>query len=80
MLLTFFFQTSYDAMDPSYGSGSEIFGVGLVFMLGVTLFALGAISMALTWWKNPAFFRGQTLTRGLPSDKMITVDEVLKLD
>lgn len=80
LLLTFFFQTSYDAMDPSYGSGSEIFGVGLVFMLGVTLFALGAISMALTWWTNPAFFRGQTLTRGLPSDKMITVDEVLKLD
>ncbi|WP_151549469.1 MULTISPECIES: APC family permease [Corynebacterium] len=80
LLLIFFFQTSHDAMDPAYGSGSEIFGMGLVFVLGITILVLGVLVMALTWWRNPAFFRSEGLKRGLPSDEMVTVDDVLDLD
>ena len=61
LLIVFFLQTSYDAMDPSYGSGSSLFGVGLVFVLGMTVLILGIIAMGVTWAKNPAFFK-----QGLP--------------
>ncbi|MDU0479221.1 APC family permease [Staphylococcus chromogenes] len=80
LLLVFFFQTSYDAMDPSYGSGSQLFGIGLVFLLGVAVMLVGLITMALTWWRSPGFFRGESLRKGVPSDGLVTVDEVLKLD
>ncbi|AKK06700.1 amino acid/polyamine/organocation transporter, APC superfamily [Corynebacterium mustelae] len=80
LLLVFFFQTSYDAMDPSYGSGSSLFGVGLVFILGTTVLVLGVVALAITWWRNPAFFRGETLTKGKPGDPLISVDSVFNLD
>src|SRR6185312_14209971 len=40
-LVAVFIQTAVDSWDPAYGSGSEIFGVGLVFVLGVGIIALG---------------------------------------
>lgn len=80
LLFVFFFQTSIDAMDPEYGSGSSLFGVGLVFILGVVVFALGLVAMALTWWRSPAFFRGEGLTKAQPGDPMVTVDEVFQLE
>jgi amino acid transporter len=50
-------------MDPEYGSGSSVQGVGTVFIVGV-LGMLLAIPLMLLWnAKAPAFFRGQTLER-----------------
>lgn len=80
LLFVFFFQTSIDAMDPEYGSGSSLFGVGLVFILGVVVFILGLVCMAITWWRSPEFFRGQGLTKAQPGDPMVTVDEAFKLE
>ncbi len=74
LLLVFFFQTSIDAMDPSYGSGSSLFGVGLVFLLGAAVLISGVIAMGLTWWKCPEFFRNEILTRRKPEDPLISVD------
>ncbi|PRQ10695.1 amino acid transporter [Corynebacterium sp. 13CS0277] len=80
LLMVFFVQTSIDAMDPAYGSGSELFGLGLVFVLGVVILLLGVITMALTWWRSPAFFHGTTLSRGLPTDQdFVTIDDAFGL-
>ncbi|WP_432573247.1 APC family permease [Kineococcus sp. SYSU DK005] len=64
LLLAFFVQTSVDSMDPSFGSGSELFGVGLVFLLGTGILVLGAVVMVVQRVLRPAFFRGDTLPRG----------------
>src|SRR3546814_16596793 len=53
------------SMDPAFGSGSQVDGLGLVFILGLGIIVLGLaimIAMALT---RPAFFRGATLSRGV---------------
>nr|WP_246131244.1 APC family permease [Cellulomonas aerilata] len=63
LLLVFFVQTSVDSMDPAFGSGSEIGGVGLVFVLGVGVLALGVVVMLVERARRPAFFRGVTLPR-----------------
>jgi amino acid transporter len=50
-------------MDPEYGSGSSLLGVGMVFIVGVLGMAV-AIPLMLLWQaKAPAFFRGRTLPR-----------------
>jgi amino acid transporter len=64
LLLLFFVQTSVDSMDPGYGSGSQVGGVGLVFLLGVGVLALGVVVMVVQRVRRPAFFRGVTLPRG----------------
>ncbi|WP_290655231.1 APC family permease [Kocuria sp.] len=66
LLLVFFVQTSYDSMDPEYGSGSEIGGVGLVFILGVGILVLGLLMMFVQYRRNPAFFRQRFETTELP--------------
>jgi hypothetical protein len=58
-----FFTTLIDSMDPEYGSGSSVFGVGLVFVLGVTVLLTGVAVMIWQRVKRPAFFRGETLSR-----------------
>ncbi|PFG42869.1 amino acid/polyamine/organocation transporter (APC superfamily) [Isoptericola jiangsuensis] len=68
LLLVFFVQTSIDSMDPEYGSGSHIGGVGLVFVLGVGVLALGLVVMAVQRVRRPEFFRGQVLPRGSSAD------------
>ncbi|GAB3705219.1 APC family permease [Nocardiopsis oceani] len=62
LLLVFFFQTAWDSMDPAYGSGSQIGGVGLVFVLGVAIFALGGVAMAVQYLRSPEFFRRRFAT------------------
>lgn len=59
MLLVFFTRTGYDSMDPSYGSGSELGGVGLVFCLSVAIIVLGLCVMAYQRYIRPAFFKGE---------------------
>lgn len=68
LLLVFFVQTSVDSMDPSYGSGSQVGGVGLVFVIGVGILALGAFVMVVQALRRPDFFRGATLPRGTSTD------------
>ncbi len=58
-----FVKTAYDSMDPSYGSGSSIGGLGLVFILGCGIIALGAVLMLIMYKFRPEFFRGNVLSR-----------------
>ncbi|MBE3000745.1 APC family permease [Nocardiopsis sp. HNM0947] len=67
LLLVFFFQTAWDSMDPAYGSGSEVGGVGLVFVLGLAIFVLGLIAMAVQYARSPEFFRRRFETTEYPT-------------
>lgn len=63
LLLTFVFAvTLKDAFSPDFGSGGSIAGVGLVFILGVGLILFGFVLIAIMRVRQPAFFRGETLT------------------
>lgn len=64
LLAAVFCKTLYDMWNPAYGSGSSVFGVGSVFVIGVGLLAVGAVLMLLMQRRSPAFFRGEVLTRG----------------
>lgn len=48
------------------GSGSQIGGVGLVFILGVSVILLGVVVMIVQYVRSPGFFRGETLTMAAP--------------
>ena len=67
ILLVLFAITAKDSMDPSYGSGTSIGGVGLVFILGVGVLVLGVVVMIINAIRRPAFFRGETLDRDAPA-------------
>ncbi|MGW7056324.1 APC family permease [Streptomyces sp. NPDC054887] len=67
MLTAVFGQTLYDMWDPAYGSGSSLFGVGSVFVIGVGLLLLGAVLMFVMQRVSPAFFRGEVLTKETPA-------------
>ncbi|WP_227659035.1 MULTISPECIES: APC family permease [unclassified Corynebacterium] len=62
-LLIMFVVTAWDSMNPSYGSGSSLFGVGTVFILGTSILLLGVALMVFTRLRHPAFFLGHTLPR-----------------
>ncbi len=61
-----FFVTIRDSADPDY-SGSSIFGVGTVLVLGLGLILSGVVVMLIMRARQPAFFRGETLRRDTPS-------------
>ncbi|QNQ89306.1 amino acid permease [Corynebacterium poyangense] len=63
ILLAMFAITAYDSLDPSYGSGSSVFGIGAVFVLGMTVLGLGVVLMLWTRLRHPEFFAGETLAR-----------------
>lgn len=63
VLLVMFFQTAVDSIDPSYGSGTSLGGIGMVFILGMGVLLLGVILMLWTRFKHPAFFTGSTLPK-----------------
>ncbi|MER5973513.1 APC family permease [Streptomyces sp. NPDC002055] len=67
MLAAVFGKTLHDMWDPSYGSGSSVFGVGSVFVIGVGLLVLGLVIMAVMQRRSPAFFRGEVLHRATPA-------------
>ena len=58
--------TLYDSASPDYGSGANVFGVGLVLILGVGLILLGFILMFAWRAVSPAFFNGETLHKDTP--------------
>jgi amino acid transporter len=60
-----FLKTLIDARSPDYGSGANIGGVGLVLILGVGLIAIGAVLMLFQRAKDPTFFRGEVIAKGV---------------
>ena len=68
ILSVLFFTTLIDSMDPEYGSGSNIGGVGLVFVLGMVILLTGVVIMFWQRWKRPAYFRGETLSRAVAEE------------
>ncbi|MCW6533905.1 APC family permease [Sphingomonas lycopersici] len=61
-LAALFCTTIVDSMDPAFGSGSQVHGIGLVFILGMGIILIGVLIMtAMAIWK-PAFFRGEKLS------------------
>jgi amino acid transporter len=58
--------TLVESMDPAYGSGTEWFGLGSVFVLGVVIIGLGIVIMIIQRFRSPAFFRGETLSLDAP--------------
>ncbi|MGW1814290.1 APC family permease [Streptomyces sp. NPDC002125] len=67
LLTAVFGKTLYDMWDPAYGSGSSVFGVGSVFVIGVGLLLLGVVLMEAMRRSGPAFFRGEVLTKETPA-------------
>ncbi len=65
ILLVMFVSTARDSMDPDYGSGSNIGGLGMVFILGVGVLLLGVAIMFYMRVRSPGFFKGETLKRML---------------
>ncbi len=64
-----FVTTLIDSMDPDYGSGSNIGGLGLVFILGMAVILIGVAIMIWQAVKRPAFFRGETLSLEAPASE-----------
>lgn len=52
---------AWNMMDPNYGSSGSIAGIGAVFLIGVVVLLFGIPLML--WWnfREPTFFRGETL-------------------
>ncbi|MDR1449202.1 MAG: APC family permease [Propionibacteriaceae bacterium] len=48
------------SLDPAYGTGSNIGGVGLVFILSVIILLVGIGFLVVSSLRNPDFFRKQT--------------------
>lgn len=67
MLTMVFLITLRDSYSPEFGSGGNIAGVGLVFILGVGLILFGFVIIAIWRAKAPAFFRGETLRTETPA-------------
>ncbi len=63
ILLVMFVSTARDSMDPGYGSGSSVLGVGTVFVLGAAVLLLGVVLMIVMRVLQPGFFRGETIKR-----------------
>ena len=67
ILAALFVITLVESMDPDYGSGTEWFGLGSVFVLGVGIIGLGLVIMIWQAIKRPAYFRGETLSLDAPA-------------
>ncbi|MFE0671949.1 APC family permease [Streptomyces sp. NPDC058867] len=67
LLAAVFGKTLFDMWDPAYGSGSAVFGVGSVFVIGIGLLLLGVVLMLVMRRRSPAFFRGEVLTVSTPA-------------
>ncbi|RRD61770.1 APC family permease [Leucobacter sp. OH1287] len=78
VLIIVFVQTIVDSIDPEFGSGSQVFGVGLVFVLGLTVMLIGVVLMLVQAKVAPGFFRGQTLKRGDDTQTVTVFDDGLE--
>ena len=66
-LTAVFVVTLRDSASPDYGSGAEIGGVGLVLILGLGIILLGIAVMLWQRFRDPAYFRGETLVKDTPA-------------
>ncbi|HCJ48730.1 MAG TPA: amino acid transporter [Microbacterium sp.] len=67
ILAILFVTTLIDSMDPAYGSGANVFGLGIVFILGMLIILIGIGVMVWQSFVRPAFFRGETLGMDAPA-------------
>ena len=67
MLAVVFVISLVDSIDPANGSGAQIGGIGLVFILALGLLVLGAVLMLVCRALEPAFFKGETLHHDTPA-------------
>ncbi|MFA5605674.1 MAG: APC family permease [Leucobacter sp.] len=63
LLLIVFVQTTIDSLDPEFGSGSNIGGIGLVGIIGIVVLGLGIVLMLLQARVAPDFFKGRVLEK-----------------
>ena len=63
LLLVVFVQTTLDSMNPEFGSGSNIAGVGLVGIIDVVVLGLGLVLMFVQARVSKDFFSGRVLAR-----------------
>jgi len=66
LLFTVFIKTTISSMNPEFGSGDQVFGIGLVFVMGAGVLALGVVTMGVMSFFYRPFFRGETLSQGKP--------------
>ncbi|GAB3051672.1 APC family permease [Sediminivirga luteola] len=69
LLFVTFIQTTVDSMDPAFGSGASIGGLGLVFVLGVAVLLCGVAIMLVQARRRPEFFRGEVIRPGADGDE-----------
>ncbi|MGH2968981.1 MAG: APC family permease [Solirubrobacteraceae bacterium] len=66
-LAAVFVKLAIDTIDPAYGSGGSILGLGTVFVLGIGTLLLGIVVMLAWQARSRAFFRGETLKQDTPA-------------
>jgi len=64
LLFVIFVHTSISSLDPDFGSGADVGGIGLVFVMGAGVIALGIVVMVVMAFFYRPFFRGEVLPRG----------------
>ncbi len=65
MLAFAFVASSIQMFSPDY-TGTDIWGIGSVFMIGFGSLAVGVFVMLAWQVRQPAFFRGETLRHDTP--------------
>ncbi len=65
MLAFAFVASAIQMLSPDY-SGTSYFGVGGVFVIGIGSLVVGVVIMFLWQFKQPGFFRGETLRKDTP--------------
>jgi amino acid transporter len=64
ILFIIFINTTISSLDPDFGSGADVFGVGLVFIMGAGVLSLGVVVMIVMAFIYRPFFRGEVLKKG----------------
>ncbi|MBE2205799.1 MAG: APC family permease [Chthoniobacterales bacterium] len=73
ILFVIFFHTTISSLDPDFGSGADVFGVGLVFIMGAGVLALGVVVMGVMAFFYRPFFRGEVLPRDSAPVRLLEV-------
>jgi len=66
LLFIIFIKTTISSLDPDFGSGADIGGIGLVFIMGAGVLAIGVVTMIVMSFIYRPFFRGEVLKQGTP--------------
>jgi len=66
LLFVIFIKTTISSLDPDFGSGADIGGIGLVFIMGAGLLVIGVVTMLVMSFFYRPFFRGEVLRQGTP--------------